>query len=45
MMPSSLGVIFVEKIPLGATGKLNKPRLRQTLKGCTWPEAAATPAR
>ncbi len=33
-------VAFVEKIPLGATGKLNKLQLRQTFRGYTWPEQA-----
>ena len=37
-------VAFVEKIPLGATGKLNKLQLRKTFQGHAWPEQAM-PAR
>jgi fatty-acyl-CoA synthase len=34
-------VVFVEAIPLGATGKMLKTRLREQLKGYKLPEAAA----
>ncbi len=34
-------VAFVEKIPLGATGKLNKLQLRREFQGHVWPDAQA----
>jgi fatty-acyl-CoA synthase len=30
-------VVFVDAIPLGATGKMLKTRLRETLKDCKLP--------
>jgi len=45
MISCSLSIAFVEKMPLGATGKLDKLQMRQTRKDYTRPDAAATPAR
>jgi fatty-acyl-CoA synthase len=38
-------VVFVEDIPLGATGKIDKKLLRQRMEGYALPTAAPTPAR
>ena len=38
-------VIFVEEIPLGATGKIDKKLIRQRMEGYVLPTAAAVPAQ
>ena len=38
-------VVFVEEIPLGATGKIDKKLIRQRMEGYVLPTAAAVPAQ